>query len=334
MSLAGTLIAAMFVGQALQPLTGLWSDRVGGRVFTVLGLAGTSTAGALVALMPSPATLVLVLILLGSSNSVFHPQTIAAVRRASGNRPGTGLSVFLVGGEVGPGVWPLAASLLVTVGGIANVWMLAVPGLVTLPFLWRTVPAVPARRPDAAKVRWAEHMRPLSVLVIFASLRGVLLYGVSTFVPILWHQHGGSLAGGAGFVTVLMLVGLVGNIAGGRLGDGGGRRAAIGAGMTIAITAMIGFMLPGGIWNWILIAVTGIGLFATFPLTILIAQDIVPENRSFGTGMALGLSNALGALGVMALGPVASTWGTPAALWSCIVCGLGSLLTVFFLPRR
>lgn len=204
-SMAGTLMGALLAGQALQPLTGLLSDRIGGRAFIIFGLACTSLAAALIAFAQTFATLVIVLLLLGVANAAFHPQTLASVRLASGKRVGTGLSVFLIGGEIGRGIWPLLASLLVTVRGVGGLWVLGIPALLTLPILWRRAPSVPPRTKDAARVQWSEHMRPLALLVVFSSLRGVLLYAISAFVPILWHAHGGSLAGGAGFITVLML---------------------------------------------------------------------------------------------------------------------------------
>lgn len=327
-SLAGTLMAALIVGQALQPLTGLLSDRIGGRGFTMAGLAFTSIAGAAVAFTPNLATLAVALIVLGIANGCFHPQSLAAVRRASRQKAGTGLSIFLIGGEIGRGIWPLAASLLVAAGGIGSIWILGLPGIVTLPFLWRLAPRVPPRPEGAAKVRWALHIRPLTTLVLFASLRSVLLYAISTFVPILWHARGGSLVGGAGLITTLMTVGIVGNFIGGRLADRVRLRPIIGTAMAVGLLSMVGFLFSGGIWMWVLISLAGAGISATFPLTVLIGQNIVPENRSFGSGMALGLSNALGALGVMALSPLAGSAGITIVLWAAIACGAVTLLLV------
>jgi FSR family fosmidomycin resistance protein-like MFS transporter len=333
-SLAGVLMGALVVGQGLQPLTGLLADRVGGRSFTVLGLGVGSLAAGAVAFTPDIVTLAFALIVLGTANSFFHPQTLAAVRHSSGERHGMGMAVFMIGGEVGRGVWPLAASLLVTAAGLGSIWILGLPGILTLPFLWRATISLPPRARDAGRVEWHAHMKPLSILVLFSGLRGVLLYAVTAYVPILWNQRGGSLAGGAAFLTTLMIVGLIGNMTGGHLGDRRGRRRVIAIGMVITLLGMIAFMMVDGIWMWVLIAIVGIGLFATFPLTILIAQDIVPENRSFGSGMALGLANAIGALGVMALGPVAGAWGVPAVLWASIVIGALSMPLLWLLPEK
>jgi len=333
-SLAGVLMGALVVGQGLQPLTGLLSDRIGGRSLTMIGLGGGSIAAGMIAFAPTLGILALCLIVLGTANSLFHPQTLAAVRKSSGDRHGMGMSVFLIGGEIGRGVWPLLAGLLVTAYGLGSVWILGIPGLLTLPFLWRASISLPPRPKGAAKVEWHAHMKPLTVLVLFAGLRGVLLYAVTAYLPVLWNQRGGSLAGGAAFLTTLMIVGLIGNMTGGHLGDKGGRRRVIAIGMLITVFGMIAFMLVDGIWMWILIAIVGIGLFATFPLTILVGQDIVPENRSFGSGMALGLSNAIGALGVMALGPVAGAFGVPAVLWISILIGALSIPLLWLLPEK
>lgn len=332
-SLAGALMAALLIGQALQPLTGLLSDRIGGKSLTVIGLAGSSIGGGLIAFAPNLGTLVVILILLGSANAFFHPQTLAAVRQASGDRHGTGMSIFMTGGEFGRGVWPLVASALVTVGGLGSIWVLGIPGLLTLPFLWSAASRLPARRQGAAKVRWRQHMKPLSLLVLFSSLRGVMLYSISAYVPVLWHAKGGSLNTGAAFITVFLVVGIIGNLTGGRLGDRIGRRRIVAVGMTVAVLSMVAFLLLGGAWQWVTIALAGIGLFATFPLTVLIGQDIVPENRSFGSGMALGLSNALGAMGVMALGPLAGAVSIPAVLWAGVICGLVAIPVLGVLPK-
>ncbi|MGH8128269.1 MAG: MFS transporter [Gammaproteobacteria bacterium] len=324
-SLAGVLMGILVLGQGLQPLSGLLADRLGGRSLTVTGLGCGAIAAALVAFTSGVVSLSIVLILLGVSNSLFHPQTLAAVRHSSGDRHGIGMSVFMVGGELGRGVWPLAASLLVTANGLGSIWVLGLPGLLTVPLLWRATTALPPRTGHAARLEWHRHIKPLFKLVLFCGSRAVLLYTVVAYVPVLWNEQGGSLAGGAGFITILMISGLLGNVAGGRLGDRGGRRRVIALGMALAVLSTAGFVLVQGVWTWVLIALVGAGLFATVPLTVVMGQDIAPENRSFGSGMAVGLSNALGAIGLMALGSIAGAYGVLTVLWIGIAIGAAAI---------
>lgn len=332
-SYAGVLMAALIMGQALQPLIGLVADRIGGRGFIVVGLACSSLGGALVGLMPGYASLVCLLMFIGVSNSVFHPQALAAARHVGGRRHGASMSVFLVGGEIGRGAWPLVAGWLVTARGLDALWLLSLPALFTLPLLWRWAPPLPPRGPKAAPLNLRSHGGPMTRLVAFASLRSIMIYSVITFMPVLWHNRGGSLAGGASFVTVLLLVGIIGNLAGGRLADRAGRRPVLGAAIAASALLLAGFILSEGVIAWALLSLLGITLFATLPLTVLIGQDIFPDNRSLGSGLALGLSNALAALSIMALGPAAAAWGAYAALWITVGCGLAALPLAFTLPE-
>ncbi len=333
-ALAGTVMAALLMGQALQPLVGILADRTGGHSTVVLGLAGSSLGGALVGFAPGFWSLVGVLILIGVSNSFFHPQALAGVRQLGGSHPGTAMSVFLVGGEIGRGVWPAFASWVVVGWGLPSLWVLAVPALLTLPLLPRWAPRLPARHPAAEPIRWRRHAGPLGLLVLFSALRTLMIMAVVTFVPLMWTDAGGSLVVGASFITVMLVVGVIGNLGGGRLADRVGRRPVLFLGMVVSAAMLAAFLLSSGVWPWIIIAVLGVSLFATLPLGILIAQDILPENRSLGSGLALGFANGLAALGIMLLGPVAAAWGTAAPLWVAVVCGVITVPLVLLLPEH
>ncbi len=244
------------------------------------------------------------------------------------------MSVFLVGGEVGRGLWPALASWVVVSWGLSYLWVLSIPAVFTLPLLLRWAPSLPARHPEAEPIRWRRHAGPLALLVAFSTLRSLMILSVVTFVPLMWTQAGGSLVAGASFITVMLVIGVVGNVGGGRLADRIGRKPVLVSAMVISATMLAAFLMSSGIWLWLSLAVLGMSLFATLPLGILIAQDILPENRSLGSGLALGLSNALAALGVMALGPVAAVWGAAAPLWVALAFGAVTVPLAFLLPEH
>lgn len=333
-ALAGMIMAALLLGQALQPLVGLLADRVGGRVMITCGLFGSSLGGALIGFASSFWSLLAVLMLIGVSNSFFHPQALAGVRRLGGDKPGTAMSIFMVGGEIGRGVWPAIASWIVVQWGLGYLWVLAVPALLTLPFLTQWAPKLPARAANAKPIAWRQHAGALSRLVAFSTLRSLMILSVVTFVPLMWAQAGGSLTTGASFITVLLVIGVIGNVGGGRLSDRLGRRPLLIAAMSLSVVMLTVFLFASGVWLWVVLGILGISLFATLPLGILIAQDILPENRSLGSGLALGLSNALAALGIMALGPVAAAWGPSAPLWVALVGGIISVPLAMGLPEH
>src|SRR5699024_9860245 len=111
--MAGVLVTALTIGQALQPLTGRLADWLGGRSLVIIGLLMTSVGGGLLGVVPSTPLLIVLLVLIGVGNSFFHPQAVAAARSMFAGRAGLFTSIFLVGGELGRGLWPTAASLIV-----------------------------------------------------------------------------------------------------------------------------------------------------------------------------------------------------------------------------
>lgn len=304
--MAGVLVTALVIGQALQPVTGWLADRLGGRSLVLLGLFATSAGGGLLGLAHATWLLIVLLLVVGIGNSFFHPQALAGVRSMLAGQQGLLTSVFLVGGELGRGLWPTVASLIVSHAGLENLWIIALPGLATVPFLLRAVPALPSKPPSKPRqdtaVRLREHARPVLLLVGYQGIRTVTIYSFVTFIPILWHARGGGLVTGASIITTMTVVGIVGNLAGGHLTDRVGRRPVLVVSALASAVLIVPVAYLGGVWVWIIAGLLGIALFLTASTTVLLGQDIFPENRSMGSGIALGFANGLGALLVFIVG--------------------------------
>jgi FSR family fosmidomycin resistance protein-like MFS transporter len=328
--MAAVLVTALTIGQALQPVTGRLADRIGGRSLVLLGLFMTSAGGGLLGIARNTPFLIVLLLLIGIGNSFFHPQAIAGVRSMLAGRQGLLTSVFLVGGEIGRGLWPTAASLVVAHLGLANLWIVALPGLVTVPFLLRLAPALPREPQQGKAIKLREHARPVALLVGYQGIRTVTIYAFVTFIPILWASRGGSLVTGAAIITVMTTVGVVGNLAGGQLTDRIGRRPVlVTSAVATAVLVVPVAYLPSP-WVWFVAGLLGIAVFATNSTTVLLGQDIFPENRSMGSGIALGFANGLGAALVFVIG---LGLGSDVLVMFWVLAGLGlasALLTFAF----
>lgn len=332
LSMAGTIMTALVFGQALQPVTGWLADHYGGRRFLAIGLLGTSLGAALLPLIPHVYLLWPVLLIMGCTNAVFHPQAMAGARQVSGDRQGLGMSIYLVGGEIGRGIWPLLASLVVVWLGIDWIWLLTLPALLSLPLLWPVLPVQPKRQSHATAIDWHRHLRPTSILVVFCFLRALATFGLVTFLPVYLHEQGSSLVVGASAITVLLMVGVVGNLGGGHLADRIGRRPVLVYSSIASFFFLLGFLyLPGGV-KWIMLALLGVALYASLPLGINIAQDLFPENPSFGAGVSLGLCNGLAALALTGLGVVAHYHGTLTVLHGLTLALLLAAIIAWVMP--
>ncbi|WP_455379955.1 MFS transporter [Acidihalobacter prosperus] len=326
---AGTIMAALLIGQALQAVTGWLADKLGGRKFIALGILGSSISGALIGFVPSFGILIPLLVIIGISNAFFHPQALAGARRLSQERQGFGLSLFLIGGEIGRGLWPFFASLIVSNWGLRALWLMAIPALISTPLLWNALPVQSPKPHRETPIAWGEHIRPMTLLVLFSSLRALMIFGIITYLPILWHNRGYSLVESSSLISVLLVVGIIGNIGGGHLSDLFGRKRVILGAILSSTVLLTLFILIPGFWRWAILGLLGISLFATLPISLVIGQNIFPENPSLGSGIALGVSNGIGAAALILLGLVAIHVSLTGVLWTLV--GVGTLATILSL---
>ena len=315
-----TLVTILMFGQMVQPLSGLLADRIGGR-WLVLGGPLLSVVGVtLVSLSGGYAGMATGLFLSGIGSTLFHPQAMAVTRSLAGRRLGLTMSLFMVGGEFGRAIGPLVATLIATGFGLSHLWFVGLLVVVTWPWLLRVVPQLPKRTAKQAPVGFRRHFRPALALVAFAGLRAGALSTVATLMPLLWHRSGGSLVLGASLVTTMIGIGIIGNIAGGLLRDRLGSAVVLWGSSVSSLALLTLLPFAHGFAFWPILALLGIALFSTSPVTGLIGQDIFKENPGLGSGVALGLGNGVGALLLLPIGFAAARLGLTYGL------GLGALL--------
>ena len=135
-------------------------------------------------------------------------------------------------------------------------------------------------------------------------------------------------------IGVMLVVGILGNLTGGALADRIGRRPILIGSSILSAGFLLMYLYAHGFWLWISLGLLGIAVFSTAPVTMLIGQDLFPQSRSMGSGIALGVGNALGAVAVFALGFVASSYGIEAPLWWLVGFALLGLPFAFLLPEH
>ncbi|MDA8195539.1 MAG: MFS transporter [Thermaerobacter sp.] len=332
LGLAGGFMSALLIGQSLQPVTGWIADRLGGRIFILGGLAVSTLSAAMLGWVHPVWLMLVLLVVTGLGNTAFHPQALTTARQLVGSRPSLDMSIFLVGGELGRGLGPLAAGIVVSRLGLGWLWLLGLPWALSGIGLWRVVPSLSARTRRGERVRWRRHLRPAGALLAFSAVRAATIYEVVTLAPILWREHGGSLVGGATLVTVLIGVGITGNLLGGIVTDRFGRKAVLTVSTVIAALTLGVFMVAQGIWLLPVLAIMGSALFGASAATMMIGQDIFSENPAMGSGVALGLANGLGAIMVLPLTYLAVRWQADGAIGILILLTAGTFPLIWALP--
>jgi len=328
--LLGSLQTALVLGQLLQPLTGIMADRRGGRAFIVVGplIAAASVLG--VAFTRTYPLLLAFAFIAGIGSTIFHPQALSTVRSLVAGRKGTIMSLFLIGGEFGRAVGPLIAGALVAFRGMSALAVMAALAIVGLPWLLAVLPKAEPRPRESAPLRLREHLWSTVQLLNFTSFRAGAVYGVSVLLPVFWRLHGGSLVAADSLVTVLIGLGVVGNLSGGVLADRIGPRAVLWGTTILGVVLTAVLTRTEGLWIWPVMGLLGMALFSSSPVTMLLGQDIFAENPGLGSGIALGAGNALGALLLLFVSYVADHMGLTDALW--VVAGF-LVISMTAIPR-
>lgn len=334
-SMAGALMGALIMVQSMQPLAGRLADHLGGKSLIVIGFTLSIAGGALLGFAPNMWAVVAVLAMIGAGNTLFHPQSLAAVRSLPGKATGARMSFFLIGGETGRGLWPSVTSFLIVTYGMPALWLTAIPAIVTFPLLLRWAPSLPKRDESAQRIQWRTKARPLAAIIIFGGVRSFSIYGSVTFIPILWHLHGGSLVAGASIITTLLIVGIIGNFAGGHIADRFGFHvpltvAALIGGASIAAAPSVGY----GPMLWVIASIIGIALFCSMPMLVLVAQNVFAESRAMGSGVAIGASNAIGSAALFLVSLLSTRFGVAPLLYVVASASLLTIVGAMLLPRE
>ena len=318
-ALAGLLSSiAALTTQMLQPLMGLWADRVGTRFFVAGGLfIGSMVSAAALAFSPSYSIFVAALLIGGLGNAAFHPHASALVGELSGSRKGLGMSLFMIGGNFGRALAPIAATTTFLYLGRHGLWVLALPGMAMAIVMWfvmRPAPKPKIRNQKVWTPAFRQGLKHAGNLLAVVMLRNMASMATLTLLPIMWHTLHRPLSESAALLSTLFLVGSVGNMTGGAISDKVGPKPVLIGSAALSSVFLWAFLHASGIGIWITIGLLGFSLYSTGSVVMVYGQALFPENKGMASGLTLGIGNTLGALGVGAIGLLATRVGSQEAL--------------------
>jgi FSR family fosmidomycin resistance protein-like MFS transporter len=158
---------------------------------------------------------------------------------------------------------------------------------------------------------------------------------VTTFIPLYYINYlkGDPTYAGI-WLTVFLLAGALGTLAGAPLYRWVGNRAALGLSFVGLIPSFILFSYTQGIWSFVLAGWAGFALFSSTAVTIVYAQEVLPQRVGLAASLMMGLGVGLGSLGALLMGRIADLHGVPAALSMMALLAPPALAVVLLLPSR
>jgi FSR family fosmidomycin resistance protein-like MFS transporter len=237
--------------------------------------------------------------LISIGSTLYHPPALKATSELEDENKGFAMGIQNAGGSLGYSAGPLLYSLLLPLYGWRIGYYLWAPLLlVAALYSYRYISHI--RSTETDKIKGSIHdiaTKQFAVVVLGGVLTDATFICISTYITTYYTESRGITPGFAGLIFgVGPLLGILGSILGGGLGDRIGRRGGFllvvfGMGVALALIPLTGSVLVSGLFY-----VVWRGFYsACMPLVnSLIADNTVVENRSLGYSVYSILSNLVG----------------------------------------
>jgi FSR family fosmidomycin resistance protein-like MFS transporter len=331
--LAAGLLVTVYnaVSSLAQPGIGWIHDRKGIHLPPSLSILICGLFIALLGVAPDFVVMLLFCSIAALGHAAFHPVALSLTgRQSTGANRGRVISYFVVGGNLGFALGPLAAGAAIEALGQGGILFMVLPALAMAlslpvllpPFSRRPPETSAARSQDSPPVAW----KPVAILVAAASLRSMVIFGSIAFLPTFLAGQGFNLFMANSILTLMLLVGVGGQVLGGAVSDRSGRKETILAGTAATALFLAGFLVLPGMGGLLCLMLFGFSLWSSFSVTLAIAHELLPENLGLASGLLLGLSMGFGGLGVALIGGIGDAVGLAGAFWALL------LITVLAIP--
>lgn len=336
---AGLLITAYNVTSSFtQPVLGWLSDTKGLTVHVSISLLISAVFVALMGTAHNYYMIMLFAVLAALGHACFHPAALSLVSRlcTSENR-GRITSYFVVGGNFGYAIGPVLAGALVWWLGLPGLLLLIFPALFMAFALRYLLPggiagASGAHATPEPDIRHVQPKKPFIILMVASILRAWAIFAAITFLPMYLVTQGYDLVSASTIVTLMLLSGVAGQIAGGHISDRYGRKEFMVFGLVCSIPAFYLFFLSSGTGAIIALLLFGFALWSTFAVAVAMSHELLPQNVGLASGIMLGLAIGFGGLGVAVNGMIADHYSLAAALGTIPVPIAGAVLLMIVLP--
>ena len=337
---AAILISAFTITSSLtQPLFGYFLDRKGKRWLLYIGTLWMGTMLSLTGIVHSYTLLVILAALAGLGTAVFHPQASTMVNDLSGNHKAVILSGFVAFGNIGFALGPLLLVPLFQFYGLHATIVTVIPGILVAILLLCFAPrnhAAPGVAPEFSQVIHSLKCaaRELNAIIGVIAVRSLAYTGMLTMLPLYFKSQNLSNIEASHLVTIMLFSGAIGGVLGGFISDRYGRKRLIVSSLIISSPLFFTFFFTQGILRTIFLGLAGAALLSSFSVTVIAAQEAIPDNKALAAGLTMGFAGGIGGLAVILIGRIADIWGLSSAILVLFLLPILAGLTGLFLKSR
>lgn len=337
---AGLLVTAYNVTSSFtQPVIGWLSDTRGLTISVSISLLFSAVFVALMGVAQNYYLLMAFAILAALGHACFHPTALSIVSRlCTRENRGQITSYFVVGGNFGYAIGPVLAGALVWWLGLPGLLFLVIPAIAMVFVLKILLPGGIAAAKEAHAVAKEEiadvpSKWPFVLLMVASILRAWAIFAALTYLPMyLVHDLGYDLVMASLIMTLMLLTGVAGQVAGGRISDRFGRKEFMVFALAGAIPFFYLFFATTGLLSILMLLIFGFCLWSTFAVAVAMSHELLPGNIGLASGVMLGLAIGFGGLGVAVNGIIADHYSLHAAIATIPLPIIAAVILMVLLP--
>lgn len=310
-------VIALIVGLVTslpQPFLGFLSDRFGAYRVSALSILWIGVLMGIVGFAPNYLLFTLLVGLASLGSAAYHPAGAVLASTHSRARRGAGMSLFSVGGNLGSAMSPLLIAALLPWFDLraALVMMPIALGVSVLLFLQQD-PRRTARSQEEASVTATPLpttvgpllLTALILLTVAAMTRAWFQVSLLTYIPVWIESEGGTVAQASWLLSIFAFAIGGGSMVGGVASDRVGPWVIVVASFVLIPASFWLFLQSGGVIQYSAVALIGLGIGATYPTFLIMAQDCWPQRAAVASGLIMGIGWAPGGLGASFTGYLA-----------------------------
>ncbi|HAF62497.1 MAG TPA: hypothetical protein DCK95_09245 [Anaerolineaceae bacterium] len=337
---AGMLAALVSWPSITQPIFGRLADKVNLQQYIFLFPFITATFMSLVGVAPNTAMLSLFLLLAGLSSACFHAVAAPIAGKTSGRSSGKGLSLWMIGGELGFTLGPILIIAFINGFSLQKTPLLIPLAAVAAAFLYFRLNRVDAIKNHTPAIQGSfkktfKTITPMLVPIIFvAASRALLQSATNVYIPTYLTEKGANLWLAGTALSLVMGGSIVGTILGGIYKDKIGGKPVLLVSLVGSSIFFFMFLFTTNGLQIAAILLTGFFSGMYLPVALSMVQEYSPQNRSFANGTYLAFLFSIGALSNMVLGLLYDNFGSYRAFLISGIVSLFGILFIFLIPNH
>ncbi len=335
---AGLLSAFMQWPSIIQPFVGRWADKINLQKYTFVLPLITGIFMSLVGAAPNITIIAIALFISGLSSAIFHAIASPMAGKVSGKHTGKGLSLWMVGGEVGWMLSPIVIIAFIEIFSFKKTPYLIIPiAIISVLFYFRLKKIDGVRNHvkvtnGTAKASLKTTIPMLIPIIAIAGARSMIQSTTSVYVPTYLTEMGVNLWLAGATLSLTTGGGVLGAIVGGIFKDKVGGKPVLFASLVGSAAFFFLFLNSSQFLQIAALFITGFFSGIYLPVALAMVQEYSPENRSFATGIYQAFLFTVGAVANLLVGYLYDRLGAhPAFIISGVVTLVG-MVFIFFIP--